>query len=70
MKSGEIDFIQKHEDSFEKSSITVSTEDLEELKILIRETYYKIQEHDFRMTDELENCSMCGFKNICGRQCK
>jgi len=67
MKSGEIDFIQKHEDAFEKSSISVSTEDLEELKILIRDTYYKIQEHDFRMTDELENCSMCAFKNVCGR---
>ena len=67
MKSGEIDFIQKHDDGFEKSSITVSSEDLEELKILIRDTYYKIKDHDFRMTDELENCSMCGFKNICGR---
>jgi DNA helicase-2/ATP-dependent DNA helicase PcrA len=67
MKSGEIDFIQKNEDSFEKHSIVVSTEDLGNLKLIIQDTYKKIQAHDFQMTNDLDNCSACSFKNVCGR---
>lgn len=67
MLSGEIDFVQPNQDEFVKRSINISTEDLGILKSEIRSTYDAIKAQDFHMTEDLNTCYNCNFKNICGR---
>jgi DNA helicase-2/ATP-dependent DNA helicase PcrA len=67
MQSGEIDFIQKSEEKFEKRSVVVTKQDLEDLIALIKDSYQKIKAHEFQMTEDFNNCLSCSFKNICGR---
>jgi DNA helicase-2/ATP-dependent DNA helicase PcrA len=68
MQSGEIDFIQPgYGNKFIKKKIEVRNEDLDHLKEEIASMYTAVKEHKFDKTSELETCTMCSFKNICGR---
>ncbi len=68
MQSGEIDFIQPgYGNKFIKRKINVASEDLDRLKEEIELMYAAVQEHKFGKTEDLDTCTRCSFKNICGR---
>lgn len=68
MISGEIDFIQASKTKgFVKSTIEVTNEDLDVIKAEIKTMYQSIQNQEFDKTEDLDTCSKCSFKNICGR---
>jgi DNA helicase II / ATP-dependent DNA helicase PcrA len=68
MLAGEIDFVQAEKDGkFRREKITVTKSDLEILESEISSMYSSLKEHDFSKTEELDTCSNCDYKNICGR---
>ena len=67
MISGELDYVAKQNEKFRKEKITVSAMDLDNLKTEIREFKTGLENFDFPMTEDKQECTRCNFKNICKR---
>ena len=66
-KQCEFDFIEPKNNKFRKESFEIKIEEIEELKILIKETIVKIRNLEFLKTQDVSKCQTCEFKNICKR---
>jgi DNA helicase-2/ATP-dependent DNA helicase PcrA len=67
MVSGELDYIAKQGEKFIKEKIQVSESDLENLKSEIKMFKEDLVNFNFPMTDDLNECSFCNYRNICDR---
>ena len=61
MVSGEIDFIEKGDQDFEKVMLTVTPEDIVIVKEQIRQVYERIMNHEFDEGCGKDDCHWCNF---------
>jgi DNA helicase-2/ATP-dependent DNA helicase PcrA len=61
MTSGEIDFVEKGDQDFEKVKVTVTREDIVIVKEQIRQVYDSIMNHEFEVGCGKEDCHWCNF---------
>ncbi|KKP39872.1 MAG: DNA-dependent ATPase I and helicase II, DNA helicase II / ATP-dependent DNA helicase PcrA [Candidatus Peregrinibacteria bacterium GW2011_GWF2_33_10] len=63
----EFDFIEAKDNKFRKEAFELDLKDIEDLKIIIKETMQKIRALKFDKTSDLSKCGTCEFRKICGR---
>ncbi len=66
VEQAEFDFVQpKSTGKFVKHSFLISSDEVNELKQLIRETMVKVRAHEFSKTTDPSHCEKCVFKQHC-----
>lgn len=67
MVSGELDYLAKLDNKYVKEKISVTKDDLDQLRLEIKEFKADLQDCKFPMTQDHSMCQNCNFKNICNR---
>jgi DNA helicase II / ATP-dependent DNA helicase PcrA len=68
VENGEFDFIEPNPSGkFKKEEFCFEKKELDELKVLIKDTYGKIKKYKFAKTENNYLCKNCDYRGICGR---